>query len=88
MKPIVSYFKHPYKRIINIAARALMLLLQLTDNKYHYTLWSTREIIMRLREIQNKHMNDEKDYEVYFKVEDIKNMFTSLPHDKILLGVK
>lgn len=88
MRPIVSYFSHPLKKVVNPAARAILHLLKLTDSKYHFTLWTTQELVTRVIEIQNEAITGDAEYEVNMRVEDIKNMFTSLKHDRILVALQ
>ena len=53
IRPIVSYFKHPLKRLLNMAARAVLLVLKRADVS-SFTLWKTGDFTATLSDITER----------------------------------
>ena len=47
-RPLVSYFRHPHKRLFNVCSKAIMGLLKVLDNK-HCVLWKTGDLLNELK---------------------------------------
>jgi hypothetical protein len=86
-RPISSYCRHPLKKLLNRAGRALTAALQNLDEQTHFTLWNTTHFST---DVQNKveRIISSGFPDVLALAGDIKNMYTELPHDHILKAVK
>ena len=49
-RPIVSYARHPAKRLLNLCGRAIAFLLSTADVR-HCVLWRTHDLVQRLQDI-------------------------------------
>ena len=83
-RPIISYAKHPLKKILNITAKALTLMVKETISD-HYTLWETKKL---LEEVERMNSQIEEGERLLLLKADIKNMYTHLPHDRLIDIVK
>lgn len=84
LRPIVSYFNHPFKKLLNVCSRGIMGMLKLIDND-HYILWKTgdlmKEMIRKLNVLTDD--DDGSDRRVCMRAYDIKQFYTNLSHDEI-----
>lgn len=85
MRPIVSYYHHPWKHVLNVAARALTFLMKAAKVD-QYVLWQTFDLRRRVKEIDD--WASGKNEEVLMIGGDIKNMYTVLPHTVIIRAVE
>ena len=87
-RPIVSYFHHPLKKLYNYASRALTFILKHSKTN-SFTLWNTKDLLPTITHISNtlKHTYG-KNTKLLSYCADIKNMYTSLPHDTIIESIK
>ena len=86
-RPIVSYYHHPLKRILNIFARALTFLLKTCTSVRHLTIWNTDALIANIQMQTNGWMEPGK-YKYTMISGDIKNMYTMLPPEEMLQAVE
>jgi len=82
MRPIVSYKKHPLRKVLNISARALTFLLKSCTELKHLTLWETNHILPQIQMLTDRWI--EKGYQYQLITGDIKNMFTTLPPEELI----
>ena len=88
IRPIVSYFHHPLKKIYNYASRSLAHVLKKSDTK-HFTLWKTQDLRPTISSIEAElKTNFNDDTKIMAHCADIKNMYTELPHKEILKAVR
>ena len=89
-KPIVSYYKHPMRRLFNVAGRVLIFLLKEAKNIKHMNLWNIKDLQTTIEgKIQAWKDDTLGDDEIWMAVtDDIKNMYTMLPHKSIIKMVR
>ena len=75
MRPIVSYKKHPLRKVFNIAARALTFLLKSCTDIQHLTLWETNHLLPQIEKMTDQWMD--KKFKYLLITGDIKNMFAA-----------
>jgi len=80
-RPIVSYYHHPLKQILNITARAITFLLQTCTTIRHLTLWNTNALVANIQ-LQTNTWIDREKYNYRMTTGDIKNMYTMLPPEE------
>ena len=87
-RPIVSYYHHPLKRTFNYASRGLTHILKQSNMK-SFTLWSCKSMTATLKQFQKQlgtaHGPNTR---IMAYCADIKNMYTSLPHDAIIDAIR
>ena len=84
-RPIVSYFKHPFKRVLNAAGRALQHLLSVLREP-HFNLSSVSGALHKFERINDKYK--ESGLSCICLNGDLANMYTSLDHKSIRIAVK
>ena len=83
-RPVVSYFNHPFKRLLNLCARAFTGLLQNIQLK-HCVLWKTGDLRKVLQEKIDSLTKNSKNLKV--RAFDIKQFYTNLDHNEIRKSV-
>jgi hypothetical protein len=87
-RPIVSYSPHPLKQLLNFSGRAFMFLLLSNTNLNHFTLPRTQDFLLKHYNIVQDNISQLKREKASYKLlslsYDGKNMYTELPHDKII----
>jgi hypothetical protein len=83
-RPVVSYFNHPFKRLLNLCSRGFTGLLQLIQPK-HCVLWKTGDLKQVLRKKIDFLTRNGKSLKV--RAFDIKQFYTNLDHDEIRKSV-
>ena len=86
-RPIVSYFHHPLKNILNIFARAITFLLKSCTEIKHLTIWTTDSLMANIQMQTDGWMNKEE-YRYRMITGDIKNMYTMLPPEEQVQAVQ
>ena len=78
--------------MLNYCGRSLMFLLLSNSNLSHFTLPRTHDFLKYHTNILQKKISDLKsdnsDYELLSLSYDVKNMYTELPHDKIMNSIR
>jgi hypothetical protein len=92
-RPIVSYYKHPLKKIFNLTSRALMFLLETCSHLTHFTLPTTQHFLPQFYDTLMKRTDEtieDKHCLITFMSRsfDVKNMYTELPHTSIIAAVE
>ena len=86
-RPIVSYWVHPCKKVLNFGSRALTFILKHANLKA-FTLWNVHDMTSTLRQWQA----DLKPFGAHTRFlnycADVKEMYTGLPHNCILRAVE
>ena len=82
-RQIVSYFKHPLKKVMSVAQRAIMFMIN-TLTLTHFNLSKTQDFLHKMLAFspQMSHLHGEDVQLLPFSL-DIKEMFTGLPHKVI-----
>jgi len=80
-RPIVSYYYHPLRRLLNIFARALTFLLKSCTEVRHLTIWTTDALMQNIKHQTEEWMAD-NECEYAMVTGDIKNMYTMLPPEE------
>jgi len=84
IRPLVSYRKHPYRRMFNVVARAINFITSSLKIK-HCNIEKCTDIKTLLENFQNQaYKKYRKHTRFAHKMGDIKNMYTELKHDVIL----
>ena len=87
-RPIVSYYLHPLKKTFNIASRGLGFMLRQSKMR-SFTLWACKDMTATLKRFQQDLKNTYGPHTRYMAYcADIKNMYTSLPHDAIIDAIR
>ena len=88
MRPIVSYKKHPLKRLFNYVGKILCFMIKNSDIK-SFTLWRTGDMTKVIEEA-NEMIGawNKEEIEVKMMVYDVKEMYTNLPHQEIIHAVE
>jgi len=83
-RPLVSYRKHPFRRIFNVASRIITFIANTIDTK-HCNLMRCTDLLDRITKVQRlAHADHGEHARFVYKMGDIKNMYTELRHDKII----
>ena len=83
-RSVVSYFNHPFKRLLNLCSHGFTGLLQLIQPK-HCVLWKTGDLKQVLRNKIDFLTRNGKSLKV--RAFDIKQFYTNLDHDGIRKSV-
>lgn len=89
-RPIVSYFKHPFKRVLNSAGRALLHILECTKEP-HFNMSNVSDLMPRVEKINKKYTHDNGttcNLACVCLNGDLANMYTSLDHGSIRKAVQ
>jgi hypothetical protein len=81
-RPVVSYYNHPHKRLLNLCSRAVAGMLKRIESS-HCILWKTGDLLERMRENIDALVNGRDDAIISVRAYDIKNFYTCLSHDEI-----
>jgi len=84
LRPIISYARHPLRRQLNMVGRALLFALKKSGIR-NLTLWKVEDIEGKLQRVNNMIKDWKKNEEINLKMQvyDVKEMYTSLPHNAI-----
>ena len=83
-RPLVSYRKHPFRRIFNVASRMITFIANTLETK-HCNLSRCTDLLDRITKIQRlAHAKHGKHARFVYKMGDIKNMYTELRHEVII----
>jgi hypothetical protein len=84
MRPLVSYYHHPWKRIFNASCRAILFLLAQL-RVFHLNLFRTQDFNARMNDILQQLRADTygEDTAFIFQPGDIKNMYTEIKHELV-----
>ena len=83
-RPICSYFKHPAKRVFNVCARALTLLMKLSPIS-GFNLSSINDVTNYFTTIRNQLPRFRHHHKILSTFSfDIKEMYTNIPHALII----
>ena len=87
-RPIVSYAKHPLKKVMSVCQRAIMYIIS-TLPQQHFNLPRTQDFLNKMTAFsqQMKFLHGESVLLLPFSL-DIKEMFTGLPHLVIRTAVR
>jgi hypothetical protein len=87
-RPIVSFARHPFKRLLNYSSRALLLILTLSCAT-HWSLFNETFLPSSLSSSFEsiRSLYDDNTSFLFFCA-DVKNMFTSLPHSYIIEAIQ
>jgi len=86
-RPIVSYYYHPLRRILNLFARALTFLLKTCTVVKHLTIWNTDALIANIQ-LQTNGWMERNNHQYDIITGDIKNMYTMLPPEEMIQAVE
>lgn len=90
-RPVVSYYFHPYKKLLNICARGIMHMLKNVDDD-NCILWKTHDILDVCNEKVNRlvdmHSDRISNADICVRAYDIKNFYTNLSHSEIRAAYK
>ena len=87
-RPIVSYARHPIRKVMSVCQRALMFIIA-TIPQRHFNLARTQDFLHRITSFSQelKFLHGESVILMPFSL-DIKEMFTGLPHPVIRTAVR
>ena len=87
-RPIVSYYNHPLKDLYNYTSRALMFILKKSPIQ-SFTLWKTTDLVPKINKASRKlQQTYGSNTNLICYCADIKNMYTSLPHNAIITSIQ
>ena len=90
-RPVVSYFHHKYKKLLNTTSRGIAGMLKLiSKNSKNCVLWKTGDLHNVMIEKIRKLLELKNSKNKYIKVRsyDIKNFYTNLDHSEIRKAFK
>ena len=84
-RPVVSYYNHKYKKLLNTVSRGVAGMLKMIDDEKHCILWKTGDLHKIMNEKITKLLGNSSKNNKYIKIRsyDIKNFYTNLNHNEI-----
>ena len=90
-RPIVSYFNHPNKALLKVAAQAFMWVLKQVENKKlakSFVQFDTRDFATSAPDSIKKLCSEYPNEDLKAYLGDIKNMYTNIPHPALMEAIQ